>query len=99
MMLTGDVEAFVEPEGVANYIGTNQHGFASLKDNAKLAMLGGTLSGATETGISGDALFTATDSAELVFDGFTATATIPLARRPCTCVTRASSATAGTASD
>ncbi|MBM4364539.1 MAG: right-handed parallel beta-helix repeat-containing protein, partial [Deltaproteobacteria bacterium] len=72
--LSGTVVATVEPGSLTNYIGTNQRGFARVEGSARLTVNGGTISGALDSGISGDTVFVVDEQAELVLDAFTLTA-------------------------
>ncbi len=66
--LSGTADVVLTPGEVENYIGANQHTFALLEGQSKLSVNGGALIGATSSGISGEALFTALDDAQLIFD-------------------------------
>lgn len=69
--LSGSVVATLTPGALTNYIGTNQHGIALLQGSAKLTVTGGAVSGALDSGISGDSLFAVRDASELVLTGVT----------------------------
>lgn len=71
--LSGSVVATLAPGSLTNYIGTNQHGFALLQGSAKLTLSGGSIGGALDSSVSGDALFLVRDASELVLSGVTLT--------------------------
>ncbi len=67
----GTSKVTVKPGGVQNYIGTNQANFAEVSGNGELTMVGGTIRGAKDNGISGAAQLMVRDSGKLVLDGTT----------------------------
>ena len=69
--LSGTVVATISPGSLDSYIGDNQRTFARVQGSAKLTVLGGNISGALDSGISGAALFMVYEDGELVLDAVT----------------------------